>query len=53
LIKSEGREIILKKLVDYLLKKYESFFKTGFVPKGKNKDGYLADVIQFLSSVEA
>jgi len=53
LIKSAGKEAILKELVFYLLKKYNNFFEDRFVPKSKNKEGYLADVIQFLSSIEA
>jgi hypothetical protein len=52
-ITSEGDENVLIKLVSYLLKKYSENFKTIYIPFGKQKDEYIADIIQVLASAEA
>lgn len=51
-IKSEGKDA-LEDIIFYLLKKYNTLFEDKFVPKDKNKEIYLGDIIQFLSSAEA
>jgi len=52
-INSEGSEETLNKLMNYLLNKYSESFPSEFCPSSTEKDEYLADVIQFLGSVEA
>lgn len=52
-INSEGSEETLNKLMNYLLSKYSESFPPEFCPLSKEKDEYLADVIQFLGAVEA
>jgi len=52
-INSEGSEEALNKLMNYLLNKYSESFPSEFCPSSTEKDEYLADVIQFLGSVEA
>jgi len=53
IIDSECGENELNDAVNYLLDKYNSIFEDKMLPHGKNKKGYLADVIQFLCAVEA
>ncbi|MGC8979646.1 MAG: hypothetical protein ACP5K4_10055 [Caldisericum sp.] len=53
LINSECEENKLKKIVNYLLNKYALIFEDKILPAGKNKAGYLADVIQVLCAAEA
>lgn len=53
LIKSECEESNLNKIVIYLLDKYLNVFEDKLVPYGKNKNNYLADVIQVLCAAEA
>jgi len=53
LINSECGETELNTIVSYLLDKYTSSFEDRILPAGKNKDGYLADVIQVLCAAEA
>ena len=52
-INSEGSEETLNKLMNYLLSEYSENFPPEFCPLSKEKDEYLADVIQFLGAVEA
>jgi len=52
-IVSEGSEDLLIKLVNYLLEKYSESFKPNYIPHGKQKDEYIADIIQILASAEA
>jgi len=53
LIKSECKETRLKEILTYLFSKYNSLFEEKFVPKNKNKEEYLADVIQVLCATES
>jgi hypothetical protein len=53
LINSEGGEKELVEITNYLLSKYSNFFSDELVPKGKDKDEYLGDIIQVLSASEA
>lgn len=53
LINSECGETELDTIVGYLFKKYIRFFEDEIFPAGKDKDGYLADVIQVLCAAEA
>ncbi len=53
LINSECGEGELSKITKYLLNKYPSFFVDEFLPAGKDKEGYLADIIQVLCASEA
>lgn len=52
-IKEEGSKRALSELVDYLLSEYSESFSSEFCPSSKERDEYLADVIQFLGAVEA
>lgn len=52
-ITSEGSEDSLNKLVDYLLKNYREDLPDSLYPSQKQKDEYLADIIQVLASSEA
>ena len=52
-INSEGSEETLNKLMNYLLNKYSESFPSEFCLSSKEKDEYLADVIQFFGAVEA
>jgi hypothetical protein len=52
-IVSEGAEDLLIRLVNYLLEKYSESFKPNYIPYGKQKDEYIADIIQILASAEA
>ena len=52
-INSECRETELNTIVGYLLNKYIHIFEDKILPAGKDKAGYLADVIQFLCASEA
>jgi len=52
-INSEGSEETLNKLVNYLFNEYSGSFSSEFCPSSTKKDEYLADIIQFLGSVEA
>ncbi len=52
-ITSEGSENSLNKLVEYLLKGYSDDFTSDLCPSHKQKDEYLADVVQFLAASEA
>jgi len=54
LINSECGKSELKAIVNYLFNKYARIFEsTKIIPDRKDKDEYLADVIQFLCAVEA
>jgi hypothetical protein len=53
LINSECRESELNTIVSYTLSRYASIFEDKMLPAGKNKDEYLADVIQVLCAAEA
>lgn len=52
-INSEGSEESLNKLINFLLTKYSESFPPELCLLSKEKDEYLADVIQFLGAVEA
>jgi len=52
-INSEGSEEILVELIKYLINNYSEIFPDEFCPTTREKDEYVADVIQFLGSVEA
>ena len=53
LINSECEEIKLERIIDYLLDKYSTDFENRLLPAGKDKEGYLADIIQVLCVCEA
>mgnify|MGYP000981251881 CR=1 FL=1 len=53
IINSECGETELNAIVGYLLDKYTPNFEDKILPAGKNKAGYLADVIQVLCAAEA
>ncbi len=53
LINSECEEIKLKEVINYLLNKYSADFENGLLPASKDKEEYLADVIQVLCACEA
>jgi len=53
IINSECGETELNTIVSYLLNKYAYSFEDKILPAGKNKAGYLADVIQVLCAAEA
>ena len=53
IINSECGENELNTIVNYLLNKYAPIFGDKILPTGKNKAGYLADVIQVLCAAEA
>jgi len=53
LITSEGSEYSLNKLVEYLLENCSDDFIPSLCPPQKQKDEYLADVIQVLAASEA
>jgi len=53
LIVSECKKVELDIIVNYIFEKYNSFFENTMLPPDKNKQDYLADIIQFLSAVEA
>jgi hypothetical protein len=52
IINSECGETELNTVVSYLLKKYIHLFEDKMLPAGKDKAGYLADVIQVLCAAE-
>lgn len=52
-INSECGETELNAIVNYLLNKYIHIFEDEILPTGKEKDGYLADIIQVLCAAEA
>lgn len=53
IISSECGETELGMIISYLLNKYGSVFESKLLPAGKNKAGYLADVIQVLCAEES
>jgi len=53
LISSECGRAELNKIIIYLLQKYSSLFTEDLLPKGKNKEEYLADVVQLLCALDA
>jgi hypothetical protein len=53
LIKTGCEEIELKDILNYLLANYSDAFQDIFLPSGKKKEEYLADVIQVLCAAEA
>ena len=53
LINSECEKIELEKIINYLLDKYSAAFENRLLPAGKDKEGYLADIIQVLCVCEA
>ena len=52
-IEGEGDEKILVNLVNLLMAKYSSEFRTDLCPPQRDREEYLADIIQFLGAVEA
>jgi hypothetical protein len=52
-INSEGSEEALEKLINYLLNNYNANFPDEFCSTSREKDEYIADVIQFLGAAEA
>jgi len=52
-IVSEGSKKTLENLMQYLLKNYSKKFTRKYCPIDKNREEYLADVIQFLASAES
>lgn len=52
LIISEGSKEELEKIIKYLLTKYSKLFIEKFVPRDKDKEVYLGDIIQILASTE-
>ncbi len=52
-INSECGEAELNMIVNYLLNKYTTVFKDELLPVEKEKEGYLADVIQILCASES
>jgi len=52
-INSEGSEEALEKLINYLLNNYNAHFSDKFCPPLREKEEYIADIIQFLGGVEA
>lgn len=53
LINSECGETELNQIVSYLLNEYMQLFEDKMLPNGKNREEYLADIIQILCAVEA
>jgi len=53
LINSECEKIELEKIINYLLDKHSTAFQNRLLPAGKDKEGYLADIIQVLCACEA
>jgi hypothetical protein len=53
LIKTKCKEVNLKEIIAYLFEKYLTLFNDELFPKDKDKEGYLADVIQVISAAEA
>lgn len=53
LINQEGDIKNLKKIIKYLFEKYSNLFANILISKDKNKEEYLADVIQMLAAAEA
>jgi hypothetical protein len=53
IINSECGENELNSIVNYLFDKYTPIFESKILPDRKDKDEYLADVIQFLCAAEA
>jgi hypothetical protein len=52
-INSECEKIELEKIINHLLDKYPAAFENRLLPAGKDKEGYLADIIQVLCACEA
>lgn len=52
-INSEGLKEALNNLMNHLFNEYSGNFSSEFCPPSIEKDEYLADIIQFLGSVEA
>ncbi len=52
LINSECGDNKLNEIVNYLFKKYDAMFEDKLLPPGKDRVGYLADIIQFLCGAE-
>lgn len=53
LIISECGKAELTEIITYLLQKYPSLFGDNLIPKSKNKEEYLADVVQVLCASDA
>ena len=53
LITSECKKKELEQIIKYLLLKYPKIFDKKFIPKDREKDEYLGDVIQVLCSADA
>jgi len=53
LINLECNETNLDKIINYLFDKYSANFENRLLPAGKDKEGYLADVIQVLCACES
>ena len=53
LIKSECSYIKLQDIIKYLLSNYKDHFHNSLLPFGKEKEEYLADIIQVLCACES
>lgn len=53
LINSECSEKELSEIIDYLFQKYSAFFNTELLPQGRDREEYLADVIQVLCASDS
>ena len=53
LINLECEEIELEEIINYLLDRYSADFENKLLPTGKDKEGYLTDIIQVLCACEA
>lgn len=53
LISSECSEMKLNEIITYLFQKHSSLFTENLLPKGKDKEEYLADIVQFLADSDA
>lgn len=49
---NECEKSSLKKIVKYIIENYNDKFNAEIIPSGKNKELYLADIIQFLCATE-
>jgi hypothetical protein len=52
-IMSECREEELTEIVNYLFSKYSSIFEDSIIPKDRDKEEYVADIIQMLCASDA
>lgn len=52
-IDSEGELDFVNKIIQFILKKYIAQFEDDLKPLNREKDSYIADIIQFLAAVDA